>query len=821
MGSPTFSPDGELLAYVARRPKSKGRRFAHDPLGYERTDVWLVQVRGGKARNLTNGEGTNTGFWSPSWSPDGRRLAMLSATEGKTRLLVWERSSGKLGVVTDLTVDLFPNFIWLSNEDLLCPVLPEGTKPMWLTAEMQAAETAVKEWQKAARGQEATASVLNSGGRPTIEGRPQVKLVRFSLNGESKTVVTAAKFGLIRPSPDKRLLVVFSQVAVRWPKIEELVPHLNDSIYQADLFDVQGQLIAPGLGGIEDVRPDSIRWAPNGKEIAFVGKQPGTAEAKVFLYNLARKSVEVVNAAAFNLIPAWDTSVELIWSGTSELVVRAKPKVSARKTDETDRWDWWSLKSNDVAKNLTAAMKSSPTQLIAESGGRTFMGLSEGHLWRIHLDGSTPLNLTEKVGAGFTSIAWPRLGSTEILLTSQLILASRLSPYSFFSVDLPSGRIEPLKHFREGARVLAYDKSNDVAVLRSEDRNGTLLSLLSLESDKTTALVETNTFLREIAEGETRKITYRSLDGAELDAWILLPPGYQPGNRYPLVTWVYAGLLQNDQPIMTSLQISHPLNLQHLAARGYVVLMPSIPLKPEDKPSDPYLDLTNGVLTAVDKVIEIGIADPKRLAVIGHSFGGYTTYGLVTQTNRFQVAVALAGMCDLVSSYGSLEPRLRYSSFPHEHHFNMSGMETAWGRMGNPPWKDWGRYLRNSPLFYVDRVETPLMIIQGDMDYVPMQQGEQFFNALYRQGKRAQFVRYWGEGHVLESPPNIRDMWHRTFAWLDEFLDVSRDEKGSLLWESDKVKSRNGAPALKPDDFARFDQILKAEPSAASSKATH
>ncbi len=101
--------------------------------------------------------------------------------------------------------------------------------------------------------------------------------------------------------------------------------------------------------------------------------------------------------------------------------------------------------------------------------------------------------------------------------------------------------------------------------------------------------------------------------------------------------------------------------------------------------------------------------------------------------------------------------------------------ESGQHRLGAPPWKDPQRYIRNSPLFYADRVETPLLIIQGDMDYVPLQQGEQFFSALYRQGKRARFVRYWGEGHVLEGPPNIRDMWEQIFAWFHEFLAAPTD----------------------------------------------
>ena len=90
--------------------------------------------------------------------------------------------------------------------------------------------------------------------------------------------------------------------------------------------------------------------------------------------------------------------------------------------------------------------------------------------------------------------------------------------------------------------------------------------------------------------------------------------------------------------------------------------------------------------------------------------------------------------------------------------------------MGVPPWKDPDRYIRNSPLTYASKVTTPLLIVQGDMDYVPIQQGEEFFSALYRQNKPASFVRYWGEGHILESPANITDLWTRLFAWLARYL---------------------------------------------------
>jgi dipeptidyl aminopeptidase/acylaminoacyl peptidase len=109
-----------------------------------------------------------------------------------------------------------------------------------------------------------------------------------------------------------------------------------------------------------------------------------------------------------------------------------------------------------------------------------------------------------------------------------------------------------------------------------------------------------------------------------------------------------------------------------------------------------------------------------------------------------------------------------YGDFPHELLIVPPKAETGQLWMGSPPWIEPMRYVRNSPIFQADRVRTPLLIIQGDEDYVPIQQGEEFFTALYRHGKRARFVRYWGEGHVLESPANIRDLWAQIYRWLEE-----------------------------------------------------
>src|SRR5688500_13161650 len=88
------------------------------------------------------------------------------------------------------------------------------------------------------------------------------------------------------------------------------------------------------------------------------------------------------------------------------------------------------------------------------------------------------------------------------------------------------------------------------------------------------------------------------------------------------------------------------------------------------------------------------------------------------------------------------------------------------GRLGGAAWQSLWRYLQNSPLFIVDRVQTPLLIVGAHQDYVTITQGEEFFTALHRQGKRAKFLRYWGDEHVIGSPGNVRHMWSQIFDWL-------------------------------------------------------
>jgi dipeptidyl aminopeptidase/acylaminoacyl peptidase len=806
LGQITLSPDGKWLAYVVRRPKATASTYMQQFLdGNDRGDIWLVEVGKGTPQNLTNGTADGSGYWAPIWSPDGQRLAMLSTKGGNVQLWALEKSAGQLKQLNHRGVDLWgPEnpCVWLSNVQLVCPVLPEGQRPTAMTVGRRAAEKAMREWPKAWKGREPTVSVLESGIVVSLDKRPQGQLLLIDVLKESRQLITAASFRDLRLSPDKQRVAVLKQTGVLRPDPSRLLPFgKGDRIYQAAVVSNAGPLSLSNLPNVNDVLPGSVRWSPDGLALALIGQLLGKSHPQVFRCVMAGETCQPVTSEEID-------PTAIAWAAKNVLLVLAKP--AARDRAQKNRSDWWMIEPNGTRRNLTAKMRSAPAELVRETNGESFLGLVDGDLWRIRPDGIEAQNLTASFEPKISSILWPTKSAPELRGVRQVILGVRREALvDLYRLDLSSGQMTTLSKASEDATLAEFAPQSETAVFSAKAKTGTYLWLSRPAFEQFTVLVETNIFLRQIAQGEFKKLEYRSLDGQELKAWVILPVGYQEGKHYPLVAWVYAGSVAGDTPTsLANINQTLGLNLQLLVAHGYAVLLPSMPLKPSGEASDPYMELTKGVLPAIDKLIESGIADPKRLGVIGQSFGGYSTYGLVTQTNRFKAAVSLAGTADLISQYSLFDARIRYEEFAHEQLFFQAIAETGPTRMGNPPWKDEARYLRNSPLSYVERVETPLMIIQGDMDYVAMQQGEQFFTALYRQNKRAAFVRYWGEGHVLDSPANIRDMWHRMFAWFDEFLDISRDQKGNLLWDGDKVKSRNGSAPLKPEDFGRFNQMI-------------
>ena len=214
-------------------------------------------------------------------------------------------------------------------------------------------------------------------------------------------------------------------------------------------------------------------------------------------------------------------------------------------------------------------------------------------------------------------------------------------------------------------------------------------------------------------------------------------------------------------------------NVPALVGHGYAVLLPSMPgLAPTD--IAPF-DFAGQILSAVDAVIARGDADPARLGLWGHSYGGYTGATVATETDRFNAIVVSSGIYDLTSFQGTFAPTARMNPGYGLGILPWAGWtETGQPHLGASPWTNPARYVANSPIYHVGRITTPMLILASDRDFTPLQQGEQLFSALYRQGKDAELISYWGENHVLMSPANVRDAYARVFAWFDSHFAAPR-----------------------------------------------
>jgi dipeptidyl aminopeptidase/acylaminoacyl peptidase len=177
-------------------------------------------------------------------------------------------------------------------------------------------------------------------------------------------------------------------------------------------------------------------------------------------------------------------------------------------------------------------------------------------------------------------------------------------------------------------------------------------------------------------------------------------------------------------------------------------------------------DLMKAVMPAVDRVVELGIADPDRLGVTGQSNGGYSTLALICQTNRFKAAVMNSGFGDLVGFYGSMN-RSDGSGGWHP------WLEKLGGAMGVPPWENPFRYVENSPIFYLDRVQTPLLMQAGAEDEGIVAYSDQVFVALKRLQKEVAYLRYRDESHLLERHANKLDYWNRVLPFWERYLKGS------------------------------------------------
>src|SRR5262245_9513985 len=252
-------------------------------------------------------------------------------------------------------------------------------------------------------------------------------------------------------------------------------------------------------------------------------------------------------------------------------------------------------------------------------------------------------------------------------------------------------------------------------------------------------------------------VNYTSEKGDKLQAAIFLPANYEKGKSYPTVVNFYEKMSQ------TANQFAAPsangFNRSLYTSNGYAVFVPDITYRV----NDPGMSAVWCMVPAVKAAIATGIVDPKHIGITGHSWGGYQTAFLITQTDLFAAAVAGAPLTDMVSMYSLVYKNTGGS--------NGAIFESSQGRFKGGFWDNWDAYYRNSPVFFAKNVKTPLMILHNDKDgAVDFTQGVEYFNTLRRMQKPVIMLEYIGENHSLAKRPNQRDYTVRMKEFFDHYL---------------------------------------------------
>ena len=272
-------------------------------------------------------------------------------------------------------------------------------------------------------------------------------------------------------------------------------------------------------------------------------------------------------------------------------------------------------------------------------------------------------------------------------------------------------------------------------------------------------ITDVNPQMKDLAwSSGTRLIDYRSDKGDRLQGALYLPANYQPGKKYPLLVTIYERRSQNMRSFVNPTETRAPDPALY-TSRGYAVLDPDIVYRV----NDPGMSAVWSVVPAVKAAIATGIIDPAKVGLWGHSWGGYQTAFLVTQTNIFKAAIAGAALTDLVSMYSSV--------YWNTGGTNQAIFESSQGRFTGNFIDNYDAYIRNSPAFHAKNVKTPLILLHNDKDgAVDFNQGITYFNTLRQLGKDVILLEYQGENHGLSRPANQRDYASRMTEWFDYHL---------------------------------------------------
>lgn len=800
--SAVSSPASDQYAVVVRRPWSHRAVYGWNDWfdDISRTDVWVVDAHTKKFRNISHGELDGSANFGPVWSPSGKLLAFASTRSGESgRIYVWDRTSGRVLPVAARDLALGVNFgskdpysgrvafVWLDGKHLLTAFTPQFGWKMPVSYR-SIYEQGLRQWRITARGSSASVSVLGGPETGPHAIKERVDLAIVDVSSQAIQVIAEGPFGGIALSPHRDHFIVFADAEA--PELKDLAnirfPTYRNSHSRLEYYETGLEsyvLDARGNAHFEwrSTLPNHLKvlaysatffpvWSDDERFIGLTAAPAMSNEPKEPMGELLvmyGETGRVVYRDPARLGRAY-------WQGSRLVYVRSRGWTSV--LPELGTVSEISGPIPPVETNGTFP-KMWPLDTTRISATMVFQ-IADGKLWELSRtkEGFTCLD-------DFTTRKYLRFvpsGSPAASENGTLMLEGETG---FYRLDAHAKATTATKIMTTstGDRMLSYNDKESM-LLGSNNDFDLAVSLVGQKNGIKSPIATFNHHWRDIRDPERKTIEYEDASGRRLRGEICFPLDYKVGQDRPTIVVVYLGWA----PSLTSKDLSASKkaawfwNLARFTSAGFLVFRPEIPMDPGARTLQD--NIVDAVLAGMKKYAADGYGKAGRFGIYGHSYGSIAALTLLSRTKLFDAGVSAASYSNLFAYHDFFSQDLRYSDDADTYQIQkMAETEDPAEkvRLGGPPSILRDAYLEASPYFSADAITAPLMLVHGELDFTQIENAEMVYNALRRQGKVVELVRYWGEGHIYQSPANVKDMWHRENEWFERFLGSPHPTKSA------------------------------------------
>lgn len=331
--------------------------------------------------------------------------------------------------------------------------------------------------------------------------------------------------------------------------------------------------------------------------------------------------------------------------------------------------------------------------------------------------------------------------------------------HGFWSLDLGNGEFSTLIEGPKRYQFVDYIEEQQRVLFTEEDfRQFPDLHTASLDFGDVQQLTNVNPQISQFKWGNATLIDWQTNDGVTLQGVVIKPDDYDPSRTYPVMVYYYEQYSQRLHHF-NQMKVNHRPNFPFYVGQDYIVFLPDM----RYRMGAPGPSATESLVPGVEKLIEMGIADPQRVGLHGHSWSGYKSAFVVTETDMFAAVVSGAPVSNMTSAYTGIRWQ---SGLSRQFQY-----ETGQSRIGPSMYENLDPYIKNSPVFFADKINTPMLIQFGDADgAVPWEQGIEYYLALRRLDKDVVMLHYEDEPHHLQQYANKVDYTIKMLEFFDHYL---------------------------------------------------